>query len=129
MLEKTAPEQQNRTPLVDDRANSASNGFTLVEILIVIVIVGILATITVFAVRGITDRGEEASCLTDRKMLTDSADYYMAEKAIDSIPGTGAADANQYERTLVDAQLLKRVSKYHDLTADGTVTSTGVPCT
>ena len=35
-------------------------GFTLVELLIVIVILGILATVTMFAVRGITEqrRGE-----------------------------------------------------------------------
>ena len=37
-------------------------GFTLVELLIVIVILGILATIVVFAVRGITDQGQESAC-------------------------------------------------------------------
>ena len=37
-------------------------GFTLVELLIVIVILGILATVTVFAVRGITDRGQDNAC-------------------------------------------------------------------
>ena len=39
--------------------NKQDKGFTLVELLIVIVILGILATVTVFAVRGITDRGRE----------------------------------------------------------------------
>ncbi|MTA14881.1 MAG: prepilin-type N-terminal cleavage/methylation domain-containing protein, partial [Actinobacteria bacterium] len=37
-------------------------GFTLVELLIVIVILGILATVTVFAVRGITDQGQTSAC-------------------------------------------------------------------
>jgi prepilin-type N-terminal cleavage/methylation domain-containing protein len=37
--------------------NKQDKGFTLVELLIVIVILGILATVTVFAVRGITDQG------------------------------------------------------------------------
>ena len=32
-------------------------GFTLVELLVVIVVLGVLAAVTVFAVRGITDRG------------------------------------------------------------------------
>ncbi len=41
-------------------------GFTLVELLIVIVILGILATVTVFAVRGITEKGEENACQTDK---------------------------------------------------------------
>ena len=39
--------------------NNQDKGFTLVELLIVIVILGILATVTVFAVRGITDKGQE----------------------------------------------------------------------
>ena len=38
-----------------------SKGFTLVELLIVIVILGILATVTVFAVRGITDQGKASA--------------------------------------------------------------------
>ena len=40
-------------------------GFTLVELLIVIVILGILATIVVFAVRGITDKGQKSACKAD----------------------------------------------------------------
>jgi prepilin-type N-terminal cleavage/methylation domain-containing protein len=37
-------------------------GFTLIELLIVIVILGILAAVVVFAVNGITDRGEKSAC-------------------------------------------------------------------
>ena len=44
-------------------------GFTLVELLIVIVILGILATVTVFAVRGITDQGKPSTCKADQKTL------------------------------------------------------------
>ena len=42
-------------------------GFTLVELLIVIVILGILATVTVFAVRGITDPGPGKRLRTSRR--------------------------------------------------------------
>ena len=38
------------------------SGFTLTELLIVIVILGVLAGIVVFAVGGITDRGEMSAC-------------------------------------------------------------------
>ena len=44
-------------------------GFTLVELLIVIVILGILAGVVVFAVRGINERGQEQACKTDRQTL------------------------------------------------------------
>ncbi len=43
-------------------AEKKDGGFTLVELLIVIVILGILAAATVFAVGGITDQAETNVC-------------------------------------------------------------------
>lgn len=103
-------------------------GFTLIEILIVIVILGVLATVVVFAARGIADRGESASCQTDRRIIEEATDFFMVENSVDAIPPTGAVDADQFERTLVSAGFLGDVSAYHDLAADGSVTTTGVPC-
>jgi type II secretion system protein G len=54
-------------------------GFTLVELLIVIVILGILATVTVFAVTGITGRGKETACKADRKTLATALESYAAD--------------------------------------------------
>ena len=54
-------------------------GFTLVELLIVIVILGILATVTVFAVRGITDRGQENACNVDQRTLDTSIEAFYAQ--------------------------------------------------
>jgi general secretion pathway protein G len=54
-------------------------GFTLVELLIVIVILGILATVTVFAVRGITDQGKTATCKADKKTLETAVEAYIAQ--------------------------------------------------
>jgi len=60
-------------------------GFTLVELLIVIVILGILATVTVFAVRGITDQGQTAACSADRKTLETAIEAYYAQTGNDPI--------------------------------------------
>ena len=49
--------------------NKQDKGFTLVELLIVIVILGILATVTVFAVRGITDRGRRTPVTSSERTL------------------------------------------------------------
>ena len=53
-------------------------GFTLVELLIVIVILGILATVTVFAVTGITTRGKASACVSDVKTIQTAEEAYNA---------------------------------------------------
>ena len=57
----------------------ADDGFTLIELLIVIVILGILAAIVVFSVRGITDRGEDAACDTSKKTVETAYEAYIAQ--------------------------------------------------
>lgn len=46
-------------------AAAEESGFTLVELLIVIAILGILAGVVVFSVAGISDRGQTAACSTE----------------------------------------------------------------
>ena len=59
-------------------------GFTLVELLIVIVILGILATVTVFAVRGITDKGQENSCDVELRSIETATEAYFANTGGDA---------------------------------------------
>ena len=58
-------------------------GFTLVELLIVIVILGILATVTVFAVRGITDKGQLNSCKVEKRAIETAFEAYYADQGSD----------------------------------------------
>lgn len=55
------------------------DGFTLVELLIVIVILGVLATVVVFAVGGIVDRGDVAADLTDARILAIAEEAHFAQ--------------------------------------------------
>lgn len=59
-------------------------GFTLVELLIVIVILGILATVVVFAVQGITDKGEENACAVGKRTIETAAEAYYAAYGTDA---------------------------------------------
>ncbi len=59
-------------------------GFTLVELLIVIVILGILATVTVFAVRGITDKGQANACKVERRAIETAFEAYFADQGTDA---------------------------------------------
>jgi len=54
-------------------------GFTLIELLIVIVILGILAAVVVFAVGGITNHGDLAACQSDVKTMEVAAEAYYAQ--------------------------------------------------
>jgi len=55
------------------------NGFTLIELLIVIVILGILAAIVAFSVRGITDRGEVSACKAEVKTVATAEEALYAK--------------------------------------------------
>ena len=57
-------------------------GFTLVELLIVIVILGILATVTVFAVTGITNKGKTSACQSDAKTVQTAEEAYSANTGV-----------------------------------------------
>lgn len=65
-----------------DRLRAArrdQSGFTLIELLIVIIILGVLAGIVVFAVRGITDNGETAACKTEFRTVETAVEAYYAK--------------------------------------------------
>ncbi len=76
-------------------------GFTLVELLIVIVILGILATVTVFAVRGITDKGQDNACAVERRTLDTAIEAYFADNGFD--PAAESALSPGYIKSLPDS--------------------------
>jgi len=71
---------------------------------VVIVVLGVLSAATVFAVRGITDRGQTNSCATDRRTLEQAQDTHYA------LNGGYVA-----EEDLVTAGVLTKTSSMHDV--------------
>jgi prepilin-type N-terminal cleavage/methylation domain-containing protein len=67
-----------RTSSQHSRAGEA-DGFTLIELLVVITILGILAAIVVFSVKGIGDKGADASAKTDATVLSTAEEAYCAQ--------------------------------------------------
>jgi prepilin-type N-terminal cleavage/methylation domain-containing protein len=61
-------------------ARENESGFTLVELLIVIVILGVLAGIVVFSVSGITGRGKTEACKSTVKTVQVAGEAYYAAK-------------------------------------------------
>lgn len=61
------------------RARRPEGGFTLVELLIVIVILGVLAGVVVVAVSGITDRGQSTACDVDFDAISSAEEAAYAQ--------------------------------------------------
>ncbi len=82
------------------------DGFTLVELLVVIIIIGILAAIVVFAVGGITDKGQSSACATDKRTLETAEEAHFANAST----GTYASEAD-----LVTKGYLRAASSKYDI--------------
>ncbi|XUM03098.1 type II secretion system protein [Streptomyces venezuelae ATCC 10712] len=55
------------------------DGFTLIELLVAIVILGVLAAVVVFSVRGIGDKGRENAVAADAATLRTAEETYCAK--------------------------------------------------
>ena len=94
-------------------ARRVDSGFTLVELLVVIVILGILSAVVVFAVRGAGDQGAAASYATDAKTIRTAQEAFCAQH------GRYATGAE-----LADKGFLAEPPQYHE-----TSPASGGPCT
>lgn len=105
------------------------DGFSLIELLIVIVVLGVLAAVVVAAVGGLTAEAEETGCAADAHTLYTSSEAYFAQKAASTIPAADAT-ADGVEKILVAEGFLRRVSTLHNLDTDGQLVQVvGSPCT
>jgi prepilin-type N-terminal cleavage/methylation domain-containing protein len=105
-------------------AKKNESGFTLIELLIVIVILGVLAAIVVFAVGSFNNDGKAAACKSDKKNVEIATEAFYAKSNPQAYPG----DVN----ALVTAGYLREApptgNGYTITTSGGVVTATGA-CT
>ena len=107
----------------EDHQNIVEQGFTLVELLIVIVILGILAGIVVFAVGNLTSNAKTNACATEKSTIVAALEAYKAQNG--AYP-TGANNAARMTLLTSGAgALLKSTPTLYQITDDsGTVAVT-----
>ena len=66
-----------------------TNGFTLIEVLIVIVVLGILAAVVIFALGGLTGKTAVAACQADGATVTTAIADFNAQNAKTSVTTAG----------------------------------------
>jgi prepilin-type N-terminal cleavage/methylation domain-containing protein len=93
-------------------ARQNQSGFTLTELLIVIVILGVLAGIVVFAVAGLTERGVKSACEADKRTVQTAVEAYHAQNG--NYPTGGSNDDRLQD--LIDAELLRDKPSTDDYT-------------
>jgi len=108
------------------KAMKEESGFTLIELLIVIVILGILAAVVVFSVRGITDRGTTSACKADKASVESAGEAYYAKVGSYA---TDIDDATHSATTLVGAGFLHSAPSGTGYTIGYTATATGFTVT
>jgi len=125
---RTVHRASNQPPTRRIHPRKDQSGFTLIELLIVIVILGVLSGIVVFAVGGIQDRGNAAACKTDKKTVQVAVEAFYAKNG--TYPPAG--DAGWLALTVGVDQLLRDrpVGTGYTITlgVNGLVTATGA-CT
>ncbi len=82
--------------------DSTRRGFTIVELLIVIVVIAVLATISIVAYNGIQDRSISARRLNDMTTIAKALEMYKAQKGY--YPTVMPNSSGGWERSAVNPQ-------------------------
>ena len=83
-------------------AGEREDGFTLIELLIVIVVLGILAAVVVFALGSVTGKSAKAACAADAKTVETAAAAFQTEN-----PGANVTQTNLLSSSFTNGPFLR----------------------
>ena len=80
--------------------NSAQKGFTLVEIMIVVVIIGLLAAMAIPAFQKVRQSSQDKAVLNNARQLAAAADQYFLENGVSSVTQGSLVGSTNYVKAL-----------------------------
>jgi type IV pilus assembly protein PilA len=80
--------------------NRSSKGFTLVEIMIVVVIIGLLAAMAIPAFQKVRQSSQDKAVLNNARQLAAAADQYFLENGVSTAAQTALVGSDKYVKTL-----------------------------
>ena len=80
--------------------NKSTKGFTLVEIMIVVVIIGLLAAMAIPAFQKVRQASQDKAVLNNARQLAAAADQYFLENGVSSVSQGNLVGAMNYVKAL-----------------------------
>jgi type IV pilus assembly protein PilA len=82
------------------KKNKSSQGFTLVEIMIVVVIIGLLAAMAIPAFQKVRTSSQDKAVLNNARQLAAAADQYFLENGVSSVTQGNLVGSTNYVKAL-----------------------------
>src|SRR5471032_1163139 len=80
--------------------NKSTKGFTLVEIMIVVVIIGLLAAMAIPAFQKVRQSSQDKAVLNNARQLAAAADQYYLENGVSSVTQGALVGSTSYVKAL-----------------------------